>query len=543
MSGPHGGAYRPVAVGRRGMAATGHPLATAAALRVLMEGGNAMDAGIAATAVLSVVEPYESGAGGGGYLLFYQAKDATLHCLDYVGLSPRRMVPGSVSTREDLYHGPRGALVPAAPAGWLTALDRFGSMDRKRVLADAITYAADGFPVTIRNANVMAEYAGLLAGDANTAQTFLPHGRPPRLGELIRQSALASTFTTLADGGLEAFYRGPVAKEIARYCEAHGGFLTADDLAACRAQWVEPVRGRYRGDEIALPPPPCSGFQILETLRIIEGNDFGSMDRFSPACLHLLIEAMKLAIADRIAFATVRHPPLDVLLSPEYGASQRRRIDPGRAALSEGERYAPGPGKVEPGLHAFQERHTTHLEVADQWGNIASVTQSVGDFFGAAVVAGSTGVLLNNLAYWFDLDPAGPNALGPEKSVEMPMSPCIVFRDHRPILGLGTPGGHGILETTVQILINLLDAGMNVQAAIEAPRLRTMEGRRVVMEARIPAASREALASLGHEIEVVGDWAAGSLSIGRAQAIWIDPASGTLMGGADPRTDGTALGW
>lgn len=268
------------------------------------------------------------------------------------------------------------------------------------------------------------------------------------------------------------------------------------------------------------------------------------MDRFSPDCLHLLIEAMKLAIADRIAFAAAGKPPLHVLLSPEYGAWQRRRVDPGRAAVSEGERFAPGPGKVEPGLTAFQERHTTHLDVVDQWGNIASITQSVGDFFGAAVIAGSTGIFLNNLAYWFDLDPTAPNAIGPEKAVEMPMTPCIVYRTGRPLLGLGTPGGHGILETTVQILINLLDAGMNVQAAIEAPRFRTMEGRHVVMEARIPAASREALAGLGHEIKLAGEWAAaGSMSIGRAQAIWIDPDSGSLLGGADPRTDGTALGW
>lgn len=228
-NGPHGGAYRPVAVGRHGMAATGHPLATATALRILMDGGNAMDAGIAATAVLSVVEPYESGVGGGGYLLFHEAKNATVHCLNYVGLSPRQMVPGMVSTREDLYHGPRGAIVPAAPAGWLTALDRFGSIDRRRVLADAITYAVEGFPVTIRNAGVIAEHADVLAGDANAAQTFLPHGRPPGLGEVIRQPALASTLRTLADGGVEAFYRGPVAGEIVRFAEANGGLLTADN--------------------------------------------------------------------------------------------------------------------------------------------------------------------------------------------------------------------------------------------------------------------------------------------------------------------------
>jgi gamma-glutamyltranspeptidase/glutathione hydrolase len=198
---------------------------------------------------------------------------------------------------------------------------------------------------------------------------------------------------------------------------------------------------------------------------------------------------------------------------------------------------------VGPGLDAYRERHTTHLDVIDRWGNIASITQSVGGFFGAGVMAGATGILLNNLAYWFDLDPESPNVLGPDKAIEMPMSPCIVFRNHQPLMAVGTPGGHGILETTVQILVNMLDFGMNVQAAIEAPRFRKMEGRRVVVEARIPLVSREGLARLGHEIELTDEWAAGSFSIGRAQDIWIDQASGTLMGGADPRTDGAAIGW
>ncbi|MBI4280206.1 MAG: gamma-glutamyltransferase [Armatimonadetes bacterium] len=541
--GPHGGAYRPVAMGKRGMVATGHPLGTAAGLRVLMDGGNALDAAVAAAAVLSVVEPYESGVGGGGYLLFYDARASALHCLDYVGRSPRAMVPTQFATQDDLYRGPRGALVPAAAAGWLAALDRFGSMDRGRVLAAAVTCADDGFPLTIRNAGVIREYASLLAGDGRVARVFLPHGRPPRAGAVIRQADLAAMLRLMAEGGLEAFYRGPIAAEIARYCEESGGLLTSADLAACRVQWVEPIRGGYRDWTVALPPPPCSGFQILETLRIIEGDDLRSLGRFSAACLHLLIETMKLAIADRIAHAAVPAPPLEVLLSAEYAARQRRRIDPDRAALSEGERYARVPGKVQPGLPSIRERHTTHLDVVDRWGNIASVTQSVGDFFGAGVVAGNTGILLNNLAYWFDLNPDSPNAIGPGKGIEMPMSPCIVFRNDRPVLALGTPGGHGILETTVQILINLLDLGMNIQAAIEAPRFRTQEGRRVVMESRIPPEVRDALATLGHEIEPAGEWAAASFSLGRAQGIWIEPGSGTLMGGADPRTDGTALGW
>ncbi len=541
--GPHGGAYRPVVMGRHGMVATGHPLGTVAGLRMLMDGGNALDAAVAAAAVLSVVEPYESGVGGGGYLLYYDAGSTTLQCLDFVGRSPRAMRREDFARQDDLYRGPRGALVPAAVAGWLTALERFGSTDRRHVLADAVEYAGEGFPLTIRNAAVIREYASLLAGDARAAQIFLPTGRPPRAGEVIRQPDLARTFRALIAGGLEAFYQGPVGAEIVRYCEQRQGLLTADDLAACRARRVEPLHGMYHEHGIALPPPPCSGFQILETLRIIEGDELKLTGRFSPACLHLLIEAMKLAIADRIAFATAANPPVETLLSTDHAGWQRRRIDSGRAAVSEGERYAPLPDRIRAGIHHARERHTTHLDVVDRWGNIASITQSVGDFFGAGVIAGTTGILLNDLAYWFDLDPDSPNVLGPDKAVEMPMSPCIVFRNRRPLLAIGTPGGHGILETTVQILVNLLEFDMNVQAAIEAPRFRTMEGRRVVMEARIPEATRDALEGLGHQIELAGEWAAGSLSIGRAQGIWIDPDSGTLMGGADPRTDGTAMGW
>lgn len=541
--GPHGGAFRPAVIGRRGMVATGHPLATAAGLRMLMDGGNALDAGIAAVAVLSVVEPYESGVGGGGYLLFYEAATGTLHCLDYVGRSPRGMRRERIRRQDDLYHGPLGALVPAAPAGWLTALDRFGSADRPRVFADAVHHAREGFPLTIRNAGVISEWAGLLAADPLAAGVFLPHGRAPQAGELIRQPDLARTLQTLAEGGQAAFYQGPVGAEIVRFCGAAGGLLAAEDLAGCRARWIGPVRGTYRGHTIALPPPPCSGFQILETLRIVEHDDLAAAERFSPACVHLLIEAMKLAIADRIVYAAAGNPPLADLLSAEYATWQRRRIDPNQAADSEGERFTPEPGLVRTGLERYRDHHTTHLDVADQDGNVASLTQSVGDFFGSGVMAGTTGILLNNLAYWFDLDPDSPNALGPDRAVEMPMAPCIVFGDGRPVLAVGTPGGHGILQTTVQVLVNILDFAMNVQAAIEAPRFRLMGGRRVVMESRIPVPAREGLRSLGHEVELVGDWAAGSFSIGRAQGIAIDPKSGTLMGGADPRTDGTALGW
>ncbi len=525
------------------MVATGHPMATAAGLHMLTDGGNATDAAIAAVAVLSVVEPYESGLGGGGYLLFYEAATGTLHCLDYVGRSPRGMRRERIRRQDDLYHGPLGALVPAAAAGWLTALDRFGSADRTRVFTDAVRYADEGFPLTIRNAGVIGEWAGLLVADPRVAHVFLPHGRAPRAGDLIRQPDLARTLQTLADGGQAAFYQGPVGAEIIRFCEASGGLLTAEDLAACRARWIEPLRGTYRGQTIALPPPPCSGFQILETLRLVERDDLVALGRFSPACLHLLIEAMKLAIADRIAYAAAGDPPLTELLSPEYAAWQRQRIDARLAAEGEGERFAPGPGNVRTGLDHYREHHTTHLDVVDRDGNIASLTQSVGDFFGSGVMAGTTGILLNNLAYWFDLDPDSPNTLGPDKPVEMPMAPCIVFRDGRPVLAVGTPGGHGILQTTVQVLVNMLDFAMNVQAAIEAPRFRLMAGRRVALESRIPAPAREGLTRLGHEVELVGEWAAGSFSIGRAQAIWIDPESGTYMGGADPRTYGTALGW
>ena len=542
MAWPNRGlAHRPVVMGRRGMVASAHPLASLAGLRMLMQGGNAVDAAVATAAALNVVEPFMSGLGGDGYLLLYTARDRRLRALDYVGRSAHAAGPAAVADPDEKERGPKSAFVPGAPSGWLTALEEHGRLDPATVFAPAIEYAEGGVPLTIKGAGFFASGADRLSPEARAV--FLPSGEVPAPGTLLRQPQLAATYRELARGGRESFYRGPLAERILAFLDARGALLAPRDFADFRAEWQETAGVTYRGYEVRTLLPPCSGFQYLQTLNILEGFDLAASGHNTAATIHTMAEAMKLAIADRIAYAARPDVPLAGLLAKEYAERRRALIDPQRARPGEGERHgeARAPDAVpagDPARYAYE--HTTHFDAVDEEGNAVSVTQSLGAVFGSGVLLGDTGILLNNLAYWFDLDPASPNALGPHKKIEMCMAPAAVFRDGRLLLVIGTPGSFGILETTPQMIANVLDHGYSVQAAIEAPRFRTFAGTRIDVETRVPAPVRAELARLGHQVEVLPDY---SWAVGGGQGILIDPDSGARMGGADPRRDGYAIGW
>lgn len=544
MAWPNRGlAHRPTVMGTRGMVVSAHFLASLAGWRMLQQGGNAVDAAVATAAALNVAEPFMSGIAGGGYLSFFDARERRTRTLDYVGPSVGAATPDAFKDLADKGHGPKSTLIPGACAGWLTALETYGTLDRATVFAPAIEYAEGGVPITIKNRYFFqwAFDSGHLTDEAKSI--FMPDGTPPAPGTVIRQPLLARTYREVIADGQEGFYRGALAKKIVGAVQAQGGHLSADDLAGFQARWTDPVSTTYRGYQIACPPPPCSGIQYLNAFNILEEYDLGALGQNSPETIHLMAEAFKLAIADRIAYSARPDVPTAGLLSKDYAATRRALVDRTRAARGEGERYTgPAPaGSILPGEpnRALKEC-TTHFDVIDAEGNAVSVTQSLGDGFGSGVIAGETGIVLNNLAYWFDLDAESPNAIAPGKQIEMCMAPAIVTRDEQLFMAIGTPGSFGILQTTPQMISNLLDHGFSIQAAIEAPRFRTYEGTTLEMEARIGKATRDDLQNRGHAIRLIDDW---SFLVGGGQGIMIDPDSGVLMGGADPRRDGYAIGW
>jgi gamma-glutamyltranspeptidase/glutathione hydrolase len=345
----------------------------------------------------------------------------------------------------------------------------------------------------------------------------------------------------VAEGGADVFYKGPIGKAIARAVREAGGWLDEADLAEFTPAWRQPAVIRYRDHEVCSAPPPFSTFQMLETLNILEGYDVQGFRHNSPDYLHHLVEAIKLASADRLAYAYGPSVPIAGLLSKAYAASQRARIDGARAGVSEGERHSSERmrGQIEEGHPAkFENEHTTHFACADAGGTVVSVTQTLGVPFGSGFAVPGTGIVLNNSHKWMDRDLASPNALRPGKKGVTMMSPTQVFRDGRFELSIGTPGSYGILQTTAQMLLNVLEFGLNVQEAIEAPRVRVYRDRLLDAEARIPDATRTALAERGHVVNVIDEW---SWIVGGGQGIARDPESGALMAGADPRRDGYAI--
>ena len=535
---PHRHAYRPVVMGTRGAVTSAHPLASMAGIRMLLAGGNAVDAAVAVGSTLNVVEPFMSSCGGIGLMLISRATRER-HVLDFIGRSPRAADP-SRCTEDELAGGPKACATPGNLGGWIAAHDRFGSLPRPAVFGPAIELAEGGAPLTWKNVEFFETARATLARSAEAQRLYLGNGAL-RPGKVVTYKELASTFRQVAEGGAEVFYRGPIAKAIARAVQEAGGWLAEEDLAAFTPDWREPAVIGYRGQEICSMPPPFSAFQMLETLNVLEGHDLRAWGHNSVEYLHHLIEAVKLASADRLAYAYGPDVPIKGLLSKAYAASQRARIDAKRAAVSEGERHSRErlAGQVEEGHPAkLENEHTTHFACADADGTVVSVTQTLGVPFGSGFAVPGTGIVLNNAHKWMDRDPGSPNAVRPGRKGVTMMSPTQVFRDGRFALSIGTPGSYGILQTTAQMLLNVVEFGFNVQEAIEAPRVRVYRDRLIDAEARIPAETRAGLAARGHQVNVIDDW---SWIVGGGQGIVRDPESGALMGGADPRRDGYAL--
>jgi gamma-glutamyltranspeptidase/glutathione hydrolase len=526
-------------MGRRGCVAAAHPLAAMAGIEILLQGGSAVDAAAATSFALHVVEPYMSGPGGVATLLVFHRgrREAVVSA----GRMPAAADPARV-TVEDLKAGPRSIGVPGLVAATLGLHERYGSLPRAAVMAPAIRLAEDGFPLTMKNVEFIGKGRPQLAQSAEAERAFLVEGEVPRAGTLLVQKDLGATLRQVAEGGVDAFYRGPIARAIARALEARNGWITEADLAAYRPTWGTPLAVAFRGHEVCVPPPPTNALQSVQTLKLLEGFDLRGMGHNSAEYLHHFIEAAKVASADRVGL-DVMHPeaPIAGLVSHAYAVHRRALIDPGRAGVSGGERWSSErlAGEVLPGHPAdFAKEHTTHFAVADGQGTVVTVTQTLGSVFGSGVMVPGTGMLLNNLLMWADLEPDSPAALRSGAAMQTRMAPTQVFHDGTFLLSIGTPGSYGILQTTPQMLLNVLEFGMTVQEAIEAPRVRAYRDRLVDVEGRVPPETRDGLTARGHQLNVIEDW---SWVVGGGQGIRRDPESGALQGGADPRRDGYAL--
>jgi gamma-glutamyltranspeptidase/glutathione hydrolase len=396
-------------------------------------------------------------------------------------------------------------------------------------------------PLTWKNCEFFEKARAILGRSADAQRIYLGNGGP-RPGRLLAQKELAATYRQVVEGGAEVFYRGPLGRVISRAVEEAGGWLGAQDLSDFAPEWRAPLQVPLRDVEVVTVPPPFSAFQSIETLNILDGYDLEVWGHNSADYLHHLIEAIKLASADRLAYAHAPDVPILGLVSGAYAAQQRARIDAARAGASEGERFNADilAGQILPGHPArFVDECTTHFACADARGTVVTVTQTLGQPFGSGFAVPGTGVILNNLLKWMDLHPDSPDRLGPGRKAGMMLSPTQVFRDGTFVMSIGTPGSYGIPQTTPQMILNVLGFGMNIQEAIEAPRVRVYRDRLVDVEARIAPDVRAELVRRGHQVNALDDW---SWVVGGGQGIVRDPESGAFVGGADPRRDGYAIG-
>jgi len=520
---------RSAVLATHGMVATSQPLAAQAGLRILQQGGNAVDAAVATAAMLNVVEPMSTGIGGDMFAVVYMAKSGELAGLNGSG---RSGYAASIDffTKQGIKAIPTTGVhsisVPGAVDGWETLLKKYGTMSLAQVLQPAIEHAVKGFPVSEIIAADWEHSVPKLKSHPDTARTYLVEGRAPKVGEIFVQPNLARTLQKIAASGSEAFYRGDIAQEIVSSLQKLGGQLTTKDFADHRSTWVNPVSTAYRGVKVFELPPNGQGIAALEMLNILEGFDLKSLGHNSAAYLHLLVEAKKLAFADRDAYYADPEKvavPVDRLISKEYAEQQRKRIDLQKASRS-----------FDAGLTS--QGDTIYLTVVDKDRNCVSFINSLFHAFGSGIVAGNTGICLQNRGCLFSLDPKHPNRLEPHKRPFHTIIPAMAFKNDKPWLVFGVMGGDMQPQGHVQVLVNMVDFGMNVQLAGEAPRFRHLyEG--LALESGIGSEVRQSLADRGHRIvEVPGEF-------GGYQAIMIDPDTGVLLGGSDPRKDGCVAAW
>ena len=524
---------RPTITSVHGMVAAAHPLAAQAGARLLAAGGNAFDAAVATAAALNVVEPYMSSLAGQGLATVYSAKEKRVRCLDFVPRVPLRFPVDRLSSREQLQRGAVGTGVPGNFGGWAELVATYGSKPLADILAPAVALARDGYPLIEFNIYETNEAGPQLAAHPDLypewTKTYTGGRGAVDLGFLLKQEDLARTLEALGKEGPRLIYGGPLGKAIVAHLKKLGGCMEMADLEAFKPEWREPLAVDYRGLSISCPPPPCEGFQLSLTLRILEGFDIARLPRNGVEHLDLVWRAIRLAAGVRLAHNGPSPERLAEILSDSSVAKLRQRVADGRPIIGPTEQWtAPEPA----GSH---DQHTTSFSVADRAGNLVCITQSIGSPFGSGVIVPGTGLCLNNFLYWADVTPGSPNRSKPGGPLHMCVTPTISKRGSDAVLALGTPGSYGILQTQVQALVQHLDYGLPLQEAIEAPRARLWDGAVVEPEARFEQPVLDALRRRGHRITPGEPW---TMRVGGMQAVSRDPATGILVGACDPRRDG-----
>jgi gamma-glutamyltranspeptidase / glutathione hydrolase len=540
-------AMRSAVIAPHAMAATSQPLATQVALDVMRRGGNAIDAAIAANAVIGFLEPTGNGIGGDLFVVLWSAEEQRLVGLNASGRAPRgvtlEQVRADVGDAEEIpfRHG-HALTVPGAIDGWFELHERYGSMPMAELLEPAIRYARDGAPVPQYIAALWAR-APALAHMPGFAETFLPEGRPPRKGEVFRNPDLANTLELVATSGRDAFYRGDVARRVDAFCQRVGCYLRYEDFTAHTSDWVDPVGVEFEGHTLWQIPPPGQGIAALQMLQILKGYDLRGMGHNSAAYLHHLIEAKKIAYDDRgrlYADPTFVDVPTDVLISEAYAAERRRLLDPQRAST-----------QIPPGDPRAGRGGTINLSVGDADGNMVSLIQSNYTGFGSGFVPDGLGFSLHNRGAGFSLEPDHPNAFAPGKRPFHTIIPAFVTRDGRPYMAYGVMGGDVQPQGHVQVFLNHLLFGMDIQEAGDAARFRhagstepsglhrpMQDGGCVSLESGVVEEVREELVAMGHRL-CTETWT----HYGGYQGVMWDEENGVYWGATESRVDGQAAGW
>lgn len=508
---------------RRGMLATAHPLASLAGMRMLLDGGNAVDAAVAAAAVLGVVEPYQTGLGGDAFALIFDARCGKVRSLNASGPAPQGATIDRFRTLgldSVPRHSPLAWTVPGCVDGWSQMLTAHGRFSLRQVLQPAIEYAEQGFPVAPGDAMSWELNEARLRQDAPAAQAFLLDGRAPRAGDVLVQEDLARTLRMVAEGGRDAFYEGEIAERLVAYARRVGGLLCARDLADYRAEWQEPIGVDYRGYRVLECPPNGQGVAALIALKAISGVELSRHDRGSPECWHLLIEATKQAMMDaqrHVADPRYADVPVDELIA---------RARPPAA-----------PPATSPSARAWGHSDTVYLAATDAEGNAVSFINSVFEDFGSGHVAEGLGFAMQNRGAGFSLDPEHPNRIAPGKRPFHTIIPGMVLRDGRMHTAFGVSGGFMQPQGHLQLMVNLLDYELDVQSAIDLPRFWWEEGSSVVIESGVTDGTCAQLAAWGHKIA-----RRGHRGMGGAQIISAMP-NGVWVAGSEPRQDGCAIGY
>jgi gamma-glutamyltranspeptidase/glutathione hydrolase len=536
----HDFATRSEVIAKNGMVATSHPLATQIGLDILKNGGNAIDAAIAANAALGLMEPTGCGIGGDLFVIIWSAKDKKLYGLNASGRSPEKLNLKYFKDRgmsKIPSYGPLPVTVPGCVDGWFEMNNKFGTMNMEQILAPAIKYAYEGFPVTELIGYYLTLSSRRFKDYPNFSDTYMPDGEPLKKGDVFKNPYLGATYEKIAQGGREAFYKGEIAKTIASFIQSQGGLLTEKDLANHKSEWVEPVSTDYRGYAIWELPPNGQGIAVLQILNIMEGFNVKEMGFGSPEYVHHFIEAKKLAFEDRAKYyadPAFNKLPVDKLISKEY-SNERRKLIKDQAAKS----YDAGN---------LGQDNTIYLTVADRYGNMVSLIQSNYRGMGSGMVPPKLGFMLQDRGELFSLEESHFNRIEPNKRPFHTIIPAFITKNGKPWVSFGLMGGAMQPQGHAQIVMNLVDFGMNLQEAGDAPRMqhtgsseptggKMMDGGEVLLESGFDYETIRELMKKGHEV----GFSLGSY--GGYQAIMRDEQNGVYYGASESRKDGQAAGY